>query len=417
MDGAFACPECGSSVEVGGLAPGRHVRCGFCDRLLEVPFLPRAVDASWKRRRFARHKWLGWAWVALAVAFALVVAIGAFQWITRQYQSAQQRSINRLLDSARDHESVGRLDQALLDLDTALEIAQKAGPRYTTQLGEWRKKRAEVAVRDAQNALDLLGRTPADSFVLGNWLNLVARAEHDPDLSSLRTTIDQTLQGRLDRQTDFELAATRTAFDAGRAVAAMTHCDKLAGLFDHITVARQAAIRKSAEELVIQIVSLHGVKIDPPRGTFLAGPQSYTTDLVPVLVKGLEAKEFVPYKESSPWRHQWTHALYRLKIDVTETRAGTYLSSGNRLSRIEVRLTLAAADKSLPLFQTMPSARSRVPLPKLPVYLSSRVASADQSAEIEKLLYDDARGQIDERLAYQLQNMPSCPTTRTAATR
>ena len=27
MDGSFACPECGSEVEVEGLAPGRQVRC------------------------------------------------------------------------------------------------------------------------------------------------------------------------------------------------------------------------------------------------------------------------------------------------------------------------------------------------------------------------------------------------------
>ena len=43
MDGSFACPECGSDVEVRGLAPGRQVRCGFCHRLLEVPYLPRAA--------------------------------------------------------------------------------------------------------------------------------------------------------------------------------------------------------------------------------------------------------------------------------------------------------------------------------------------------------------------------------------
>ena len=58
MDGSFACPECGSDVEVRGLAPGRQVRCGFCHRLLEVPYLPRAAGPSWKRRRFARPKWV-----------------------------------------------------------------------------------------------------------------------------------------------------------------------------------------------------------------------------------------------------------------------------------------------------------------------------------------------------------------------
>ena len=45
MEGSFACPECGTFVEVHGLAPGRQVRCGFCNRLLEVPYLPRAADS------------------------------------------------------------------------------------------------------------------------------------------------------------------------------------------------------------------------------------------------------------------------------------------------------------------------------------------------------------------------------------
>src|SRR5271167_2047669 len=156
MDGAFACPECGSSVEVGGLAPGRQVRCAFCDRLLEVPFLPRAADAPWRRRRFGRPKWLNWAWAALAIASITILAVGSFQFVRRQYDSAQQRSINHLLESSRSHESNGRLDQALIDLDTALEIARKAGPAYMTRVGDWRKRRGDLALRDLQHALDRL---------------------------------------------------------------------------------------------------------------------------------------------------------------------------------------------------------------------------------------------------------------------
>ncbi len=124
MDGSFACPECGYKVEVRGLAPGRQVRCGFCHRLLEVPYLPRAADASWKRQRYARPKWVPWAWIALAAVSALILLTGAVQFLKRQYDSIQDRSISQLFDSARRHEADGRLGEALIDLDTALELAQ-----------------------------------------------------------------------------------------------------------------------------------------------------------------------------------------------------------------------------------------------------------------------------------------------------
>jgi hypothetical protein len=414
MDGAFACPECGSSVQVRGLAPGRQVRCDFCDRLLEVPFLPRAADAPWKRRRFGRAKWLYWVWTALAVVGITVLVAGAFQFVKRQYQSAQQRSINHLLESSRSHEATGRLDQALIDLDTALEVARKAGPTYINRLGDWQKKRNDLALRDGQHVLDLLRRTPAESFSVGNWLNLHARAAHDSDLASLRTTIDQQFQAVLDRQVDFELAAARRDFESDRALSSLAHCERIAALIAHLAPGRQTTVRKEAEELVVMLVSTHGVRVEPPQGSFIFGPQSYTSDLVPVVVKALEAKNYLPYHESSPWRHHWSHALYHVTMNIKELREGTYLSSANRPTRIEVRLILTAAARSSPVFQTMPAAHSRASLPKLPALMSSRVATGEQSAEIERLLYDDARGQIDEKVARQLSIMPACPAARSS---
>jgi hypothetical protein len=112
MDGSFTCPECGSEVEVRGLAPGRHVRCGFCHRLLEVPYLPRAANALWKRRRFVRPRWVTWAWAALALISAVVVVAGAWRLLKRQWTSYQERSVNQLLESSRTHEAGGRLGQA-----------------------------------------------------------------------------------------------------------------------------------------------------------------------------------------------------------------------------------------------------------------------------------------------------------------
>ncbi len=418
MDGAFACPECGSSVEIGGMAPGRQVRCGFCDRLLEVPFLPRTADAPWRRRRFGRPKWLNWAWTALAIASITILAVGSFQFVRRQYDSAQQRSINHLLESSRSHESNGRLDQALIDLDTALEIARKAGPSYMSRVGDWRKRRGDLALRDAQHALDRLRDNGPESFSAGTWLNLEARAAHDPDLSSLRTLIAQQFQSALSRQVDFELASAHRDFDSGRVSESLTHCDRIAALIEQLSTDRQLTVRTQTEALVTNLVSTHGAKIQAPQGRFLFGPRSYSSELIPVIVKALDTKGYLPYRESSPWKQQWNHALYLVDMDVREDRQGTYLTTANRLARIEVRLTLSASDRRMPIFQTKPVAISRVPLPKLPVYVSSKLAMAgDQSAEIEKLLYDDARKQIDQMIAHQLSNMPGCPTDRTSAVR
>ena len=145
MDGSFACPECGSSIEVDGLAPGRQVRCGFCNRLLEVPFLPRAADPQWKRRRFTRPRWFVWTCGALAIVARGDYGNRAFRFLTRQYDSAQQRSINQLLDSSQTNEADGRLDLALIDLDTAIEMARKAGPPYLARIDDWARKRPELA--------------------------------------------------------------------------------------------------------------------------------------------------------------------------------------------------------------------------------------------------------------------------------
>ncbi len=185
MDGSFACPECGSDVEVRGLAPGRQVRCAFCHRLLEVPYLPRAAGPSWKRRRFARPKWVTWAWAGLSVVVAALVTAGTVEFVRRRYNSMQDRTINQLLVTSQRHESEGRLGEALIDMDAALELAGKAGPAWDKRREEERGKRAELARRDAGSRLALLSRNESSTFRLGDWLNLIAWAGRDTDLASL----------------------------------------------------------------------------------------------------------------------------------------------------------------------------------------------------------------------------------------
>ncbi len=61
-------------------------------------------------------------------------------------------------------------------------------------------------------------------------------------------------------------------------------------------------------------------------------------------------------------------------------------------------------------WRTVPTVRSTVPLPRLPAGLAARIAlTTERSEEFEKLLYADARAQVDEKFVYALQNMPACP--------
>ena len=72
----------------------------------------------------------------------LIVGTGAIRFFSRQYESARQRSINQLLDSSRGNEADGRLDQALIDLDTAIEMARKAGPAEAARINDRGKNSA-----------------------------------------------------------------------------------------------------------------------------------------------------------------------------------------------------------------------------------------------------------------------------------
>ena len=117
---------------------------------------------------------------------------------------------------------------------------------------------------------------------------------------------------------------------------------------------------------MIRLVSTHGVKIEPPKEISSSGSQSYVAEHAARAGQGLEAKGYLPYRESSHWRQQWNHALYHASIDVSEQQEGSYLSSANRLTRIEARLTLTSSGQTMPIWQTIPTARSTVPLPNCP---------------------------------------------------
>ena len=86
-------------------------------------------------------------------------------------------------------------------------MARRAGPSYLNRLDGWRKERAGLARRDAQSVIERLLRTRSPEFPLGDWLNLVARAQRDSDLATLCSTIDQQFQTALERRVADNLAA------------------------------------------------------------------------------------------------------------------------------------------------------------------------------------------------------------------
>jgi hypothetical protein len=409
MDGSFACPECGSLVEVQGLAPGRQVRCEFCQQLLEVPYLPRVPAGPWKRRRFRDSRWIPWGAGILGIIVAVLLVVRGLQHLRAHIRAAEKGSIQKLLDSSRAHEESGELGQALIDLDVALSLARKVDPADRMSLEEQERRRGDLARRDAKATLDQLARRNPASLPLGEWLNLIARAGRDPDLASLRSAIDDQFQVRVRLAADADLALARTVFESRKVVESLQACDRIAKLLTHLPPDVARIVRRDTEELVGRLLATHGVLIDSPRGAFVYGSQeSYLASMLPILLKSLEKKGYLPYRPTSPWGDLWKRSLYRLEFAVTERLEGNYLSSNNRLARIEARLSLTSQGKSL--WQTTPTARTAVPLPGLSAYLSGRLATnRERSEEIERMFYQNARDHIEEKFSYALSNMPGCP--------
>jgi hypothetical protein len=408
MDGSFACPECGSEVEVEGVAPGRQVRCGFCHRLLEVPYLPRAPVATWKRQRFGQSRWFRWTLRGLAAVVVVAALIGAVRLVGRQYRSVQEGSIKELLIKSRTHEAAGQLDLALIDLDTALDLIRRSGASASFSLEEEQRRRGDLVRREAESILVSLMQDRREPFPLGDWLNLIARSKKDPDLSSLGPRVRDEFQRNVRQGTTTELGVAQRDFRSGRVLASLQACDRIAKLLPHLSKEAAAEVRQDTQALVERLVETHGVAIDTPKGDFVLGTyESYRALLLPTLLQTLESKGYLPNRDTSPWKSVWQKALYQLRMEVSEHREGTYLSSQNRVTRIASHLILTSREKKV--WETYPSARTIVPMPGLPAYLATQVAvSPERSEKFERLLYENARDQILDKFSNAVNNMPAC---------
>ncbi len=408
MEGSFACPECGKILEVQGRAPGRQIRCDFCGRLLEVPYLVRNAPANWKRKRLTRPAWFVWTCAGLGTVLALLVILVATRFLGGRRDSLNSRSVERLLKSSRDHENDRRLDLALVDLDAAIDLATQVGMATKPAIQAARESRRDLATRDVQDVLSALSGSTGPIFPIGRWLELRARCKRDHDLRSLVEPVETAFQTWLPRFLDRSLATAQREANEGAARAALDRCDEIASLIEHLAPLEREARRASASRLVGQLVASQGVVVLTPRGTFVLGSQtSYEREMLPMVARTLEAKGYLPYRPQSSFRDLWRRAAYQLRLVVTESLEGNYLSSQNRLSRIEVDLDLEFAADRTRIWRTMPTARTQVPLPNLPALLSSRAAAnPERSEEIERMLYADARGRIDEKVSFALSNLP-----------
>src|SRR5262249_43176853 len=275
--------------------------------------LPRTPVAPWRRPRFARPRWVPWAWGVLAIAVAGILIGATLRFWSLHRHSAQQQSISRLLESSRRNETSGRLNEALNELDAAIELLEKAGPALRSQFDDQKKKRQSLARRDAEAVLDRLRHHDSSSFPSGEWITLIARTRRDPDLLVLKPQVEEQFYALLQRRIESDLAAARRLFESGQPVEAMALCDQIHGLMKHLPPDTAEAIRQQVEELVIRLVSVHGIIVDLPQGEFVLGSQSsYITSLVPVLVRALKGRGYLPNRASrtDPWSDLWSHAVY-----------------------------------------------------------------------------------------------------------
>lgn len=411
MDGSFACPECGSTVEVRGLSPGRQTRCDFCKRLVEIPFIPRMADPSWRRLRSRRSRRfvLGWAAVALAVA-ALVVG-GVSRLLSHRSRIARLETITRLTRSAARQSAAGAYGPALIDLDAAIELAGSPNQFDSClDLAALRRTRQETARRDAEKILGDLTRRDDFPRSAGDWLSLRARISRDSDLAAIQRSTDTAFYAQVNKSLGSEFRIATTSLESHKFESSLESCLRLERMLKYLPPDVREQRRSRLESIVAALVQAAGVVVTASHGELLEDSrhQSYTPELMRTATTALRDQGYLPPPLEVPWRSFWSQAPYRLNLEVVEHREGNYHATQNRLTRIEVHLTLST--RHAPMWSATSVARSRVPLVEIPPSISKQLAiSRERIKAFENLLYADAESLINGHLAATVQDLPRCP--------
>ena len=418
MQGSFACPECGCEIRPTGLSPGRQVRCGWCDSLVEVPFFPRAdqIVRSRRARRRGRNPW--WAWrswpvwarVAVTLLSAAVVVALAHRVVVSRWQSADETALAQMVETSTKAEKAGRLGDALMELQSVLARAERmATPPHG--IDELRRRRDDLSLREAEAKLAALSGPIADPGpAVGQVLTLRARAMSDPALAGLETAIEAALERLRQTWAEADSVEAAKAFEAGRPDRAMELCERQHRTADELPAAPRHRLQDEAAALARRIIARYGTIVEPVKGQFTLGtPDSYTAQLRPIFLEGLRNHGYLPRPAQPVWPDLWSEAApFRVVFEVVERQDESYLQSPNRISHLEGKMQMVRDGATF--WHDTPNARTQVPVPALPAYQASRVAvSAHRSPDFERLLYNNARAGLLERIGLSIRNLPPCP--------
>lgn len=407
--GSFACPECGAELALKGTTAGRQIRCGWCETWVEIPFLPRAVAsrARFARGRSRRPAWVVWAWGGVAVLAVLVATFGANRWVRVRSRVRAEQRLAGLMAEAEAAEREGRFDEAVAAIQGAVRETGRAGSPVKDRRPELQQRRDELVRRAAEVEIEAAGRAePAAAVAV--YKGLLARIWRDAALEGLEGPLRKRLERTRRLWAEADLAVARQAAQAGRCHEALDVCERLFGTAEELGPPAHDSFQAEADAIVTGLVALRGVVFSPPAGDFTLGsPQSYGATLERLMGPVLRQHGYLPPRPASRWKALWeTRVPYRVAAQVVERQTGSYLNSGNRPSNLALDVSLDNGETSVwrsgPLrAQTQPS------IPTLNAFTSSRlVIDSRRRVEAERLLYDDARAQLEERLNGSLRKLP-----------
>jgi hypothetical protein len=336
--------------------------------------------------------------------------------VRKRHRSEEAGRLAGLLAASARAESAGRLSEALLELETALVKARGMNPP-PPDLAPLRARRDALARREAVARLEALespgpatapGADPGRE--VGEALTLQARARKDAALAGLEGRIAAAIDRLRARWSEADVAAALAAVNAGSPARALELCDRAdrtAGLLSQDELARARAAARNA---AARVIAGFGAVIEPIQGHYTLGsPRSYEAELFPLIRDALTRRGYLPRPAGDAWDDLWSStAPYRFTLQVAELQEDHYLGSPNRVSRVETTVVLNCGDSRL--WYDNPKGLTEVPLPRMPAYLASRVASSEhRSAEFEKLLYESARERLRERVTAALKTLPAHP--------
>ncbi len=410
MSGVFACPECGRELELEGLSPGRQVQCESCSTWVEVPFLPRA--AGWKRGRFPRERP---AWQsrllrgALVFAGVVLIALTAGRMIGGRVRSGKERVLAELVASADEAFASGRYDVALREIEGAVAQARTIEREGSERLAGLLRRRDEASVREAEARLAAVGSLDPDRAV-GESLTLKARAARDPALAPLADAIAAGLDESRLRQARADLDLARKELGAGRDDRAFAAAERLHARAEKLPDPDDRTFRDAARSVLEAAVGRSGVALPPVVGKFAAGSAgSYTAALEKPRAESLRRRGYLPQPRDSDWAALWVEkAPYRQTIEVAESYERPYLQSNNRTTLIDAGFELSHGGRSI--WRARAFARTRVPLPDLPAYVSGHIGTAGRrDPDAERRLQKDALGQFIEQAGRSFRGLPARP--------